>query len=394
MTSGDDAKAKAAESIEGLRDELLGASHEIHAHPELAYEEEHASALLSDALEAGGLRTERGLGDIATAFRATAGSSGPHFVICAEYDALPKIGHACGHNIIASAALGAGLALAPLADDLGFTVSVLGTPAEEAGGGKEELIKAGAFDGVDAAMMVHPAPVDITEPPMLAVAAVSIKYIGKESHASAFPERGINALDAMHVAYTAVSCLRQHIAPTDRIHGIETKGGDAPNVVPALTRAVYNIRSRTAGELEALIQRVRECFEAGAVATRSELSFKLIGNTYNEVRHNMVMADAYRENAIALGRTPLPRDLVDPRFAGSTDMGNVSYKVPTIHPMIGIASLPAVNHQPEFAEHCVTPAADQAVTDGATAMAWTIIDLATRGDLLAEATDAFRAGTR
>lgn len=377
-----------------LEPTLLRVSHEIHANPELGYQEHQAAALLTKLLEEHGLSVERKTAGLDTAFVATAGIGSPHIAICAEYDALPKIGHACGHNIIAAAALGAGVALAEYADQLGFKVSVIGTPAEEGGAGKALLADAGVFDGVDAAMMVHPAPIDITEPPMLAVVQYQVAYRGKTSHASAAPELGLNALDAMHIAYTAISCLRQQTAPTDRIHGVIDSGGDAANVIPDTTTATYYVRSRTASDLASLMKRVEACFEAGAIATGCELELRSDRSIYHEVIHNMTMANAYRSNTMKLGRTPLPRELVDPKHAGSTDMGNVSYLVPSIHPMIGINSLPAVNHQPEFAQHCVSEAGDRAVIDGAIAMAWTALDLALDSSLLAAAVGEFRNSNR
>ncbi|RIK11232.1 MAG: amidohydrolase [Acidobacteria bacterium] len=368
---------------------LVEVSHEIHANPELGYEEHKAAALLARVMEEHGLEVQRGVADLETAFTASAGVGSPHIALCAEYDALPGIGHACGHNIIAAAALGAGIALSERASALGFRVSIVGTPAEEGGAGKAVLAEAGIFDGVDAAMMVHPAPIDITEPPMLAVAQYRITYRGRTSHASAAPELGINALDAMHIAYTAISCLRQQTAPTDRIHGVINRGGDVPNVIPEKTRATYYVRSKTASELKTLAKRVEACFEAGAIATGCELEIDSDPNVYHEVIHNMAIANAFRANLEALGRVPLPRNLVDPKHAGSTDMGNLSYLVPSIHPMIGINSLPAVNHQPEFAQHCVSEAGDKAVVDGATALAWTTLDLALDTSLMNAAADEF-----
>lgn len=372
----DSSKSLVRERISELAPLLIEVSHEIHANPELGYEEHKAAALLTRVMEEHGLDVERGTANLETAFTAATGDGSPHIALCAEYDALPGIGHACGHNIIAAAALGAGLALHEVTSDLGFRLSVIGTPAEEGGAGKAVLAQAGVFDGVDAALMVHPAPIDITEPPMLAVAQYRITYRGKTSHASAAPELGINALDAMHVAYTAISCLRQQTAPTDRIHGVINRGGDVPNVIPDSTTATYYVRSKSASELQVLMKRVEACFNAGAVATGCELEIDTDPNIYHEVIHNMAIADAYRANLETLGRVPLRRELVDPKHAGSTDMGNVSYLVPSIHPMIGINSFPAVNHQPEFAEHCASDAGDQAVLDGAIALAWTTLDLA------------------
>jgi amidohydrolase len=281
--------------------------------------------------------------------------------------------------MIAAMSAGAGMAAAMIADDLGITVDVLGTPAEEVGnaGGKILMLERGAFAGLHASMMVHPAPFDAAIVKIIAATMFDVCYHGKASHASAFPELGINAADALTVAQTSLGLLRQHIRGTDRIHGIITKGGDAPSIVPAHTSARYVIFSDNLQELEELREKVRRCFEAGALATGAKMEILGGDKPYAQMKHDLGLAAMYQRNAEALGRTfpdlgPL-RDRVTP----STDMGNISQSMPAIHPSIGIDSLPAVNHQPEFAAHCITPAADQAVFDGALAMAWTIVDLAT-----------------
>ncbi len=376
-----DAKAGARERVRDTTPELLALSHRIHAHPELGFEEERAASWLGSALTDAGFAVEGGICDLPTAFRARTGSGPLHLAICAEYDCLPGIGHACGHNIIAASAVGAALALARVADDVGLSVTVVGTPAEEGGGGKIILLERGAFAGTHAAMMVHPAPIDIVEPSILACAQFEVHYAGKEAHASAFPEYGINAGDALTVAQTAIGLLRQHIRSGDRVHGIVTKGGDAPNVVPADTRAKYIVRARTLGELDDIRGKVMRCFEAGAHATGSTLSVHEDHAPYAEMLHDGDLAAHYRHNAEALGRFFPDLGVAMQRAAGSTDMGNISLAMPSIHPMIGIASLPAVNHQPEFTAHCVTEAADRAVVDGALAMAWTAIDVAADADL-------------
>jgi amidohydrolase len=372
-----DAKTGARERLESRHDALIALSHRIHAHPEIGFEEEHAAGWLCDELADLGFAVTRGVGDLPTAFMARAGSGPLHVAFCAEYDALPGIGHACGHNMIAAMAVGAAAAAAKIADDAGLTVSVIGTPAEEGGGGKILLLDRGVFAGVHAAMMVHPAPMDVVEQPFLACTQFEVRYTGKEAHASAFPERGINAADALTVAQTAIGCLRQHIRQTDRIHGIVTHGGDAPNIVPAHTAAHYIVRARTLAELDDIYGKVVRCFEAGALATGSTLQLKEDHLPYAEVKPDVDIAAAYRTNVTALGRFLPDLGPMLERMAGSTDMGNVSLALPSIHPMIGIESLPAVNHQPEFTAHCATPVADRAVMHGALAMAWTAIDLAT-----------------
>ena len=371
-----DAKAGIQEHINGIQTQLLEMSHRIHAHPEIGYEEEQSCAWLSEALTDAGFHVDTGICDLPTAFVARAGQGPLHLAICAEYDCLPGIGHACGHNIIAAMALGAGIAAARVADDVGLTVSVIGTPAEEAGnaGGKILLLERGAFDGVHAAMMVHPSPYDSLLPKIIAASMFEVYYTGKEAHAAAYPHLGINAADALTVAQTAIGLLRQHIRPTDRIHGIVTKGGEAPNIIPAHTSAKYIVRGRTMEELEELRPKVLRCFEAGATATGAQLEIVGGDKPYAEMSHDLDLAAHYRRNAETLGR--LFPDPASEGQSGSTDMGNISSALPSIHPMIGIDSLPAVNHQPEFAAHCVTAAADKAVVDGSLALAWTAIDIA------------------
>jgi amidohydrolase len=380
-----DAKAAAREAIQSAQNDLLNLSHRIHANPELGFEEERACAWMCDAMTEAGFTVERGVSGLPTAFSARAGSGPLHIAICAEYDCLPAIGHACGHNIIASSAAGAGLALARVADDVGLTITVLGTPAEEVcnAGGKIQMLDRGAFDGVHAAMMIHPGPADMVAPPIIAAALFDVFYTGKEAHASAFPELGINAADALTVAQTAIGLLRQHIHYTERIHGIITKGGDAPNVIPAHTSARYTARAASIGKLETLLPRVHRCFEAGAIATGCKYEITGGDQPYAEMHHDRDLCSLFFRNGIELGRKFIDPDPRAAGFgdyrgmgAGSTDMGNVSLKLPSIHPLIGIGSLPAVNHQPEFTAHCITDEADRSVIDGAIALAWTAIDAA------------------
>jgi amidohydrolase len=373
-----DPKHAAGERYKDVHRELVAVSHRIHAHPELGFEEYKASDWLCELLENHKFAVEKGVYDLPTSFVARSGDGPLRLAICAEYDCLPGIGHACGHNIIAAMSAGAGIAAARVADEIGLSITVIGTPAEEVGnsGGKIRLLETGAFNGFHAAMMVHPAPFDVVMPRIIAASMFEVNFTGKESHASAFPELGINAADALTVAQTAIGLLRQHILPTQRIHGITTKGGDAPNIIPAHTSAKYIIRGQTVKELEELRPKVYRCFEAGAIATGA--TFEILGGDkpYAEMIHDLEMAAAYQRNAESLGRTFPDLGALLERAAGSTDMGNLSLVLPAIHPFIGINSLPAVNHQPEFTAHCIKEDADQAIHDGAMAMAWTAIDMA------------------
>ena len=366
-----DAYARARSTLEAALPGLIELSHRIYQNPELGYEEVQAAAWLADALEAAGFATQRGYGDMPTAVVGQLGSGPLHIAICSEYDALPDVGHACGHNVICTAGLGAALALAPLVDELGLTLTLLGTPAEEGGGGKIGFIEGGFFRDVHAAMMVHPYPVDVAEPAIIAVQQLVVTYTGVEAHASGFPWGGINAADAMTVAQTAIALLRQQMMPSDRVHGIVTKGGEAPNIIPRETRAEYMVRAGTAERLEELMAKVRNCFEAGALATGCSLDLEL-DTAYTDMRHDSQLAALYQRHAESLGRV-----FVEPPAPVSTDMGNVSHEVPSIHPFIGVESDGAVPHQEAFADACATPSADQAIFDGALAMALTVIDMAT-----------------
>jgi amidohydrolase len=378
-----DAKAAAKQSFDGMRSRIIDLSRNIHAYPEVGFKEAKAAAWISEFLSDAGFEVSAGICDLPTAFLAKAGSGPLHICFCAEYDALPEIGHACGHNIIAAAAVGAGIAAAAAADKAGLTVSVIGTPAEEIGdaGGKILLLERGAFEGIHAAMMVHPAPFDVLMPKVIAASMFEVRYTGKEAHASAFPEMGVNAADALTIAQTAIGLLRQHILPTDRIHGIIIHGGDAPNIVPGHTAAKYIVRGDTLADLERLRPRVYRCFEAGALATGCKLEIVGGEKPYSEMIHDPDIAALYRSNCELLGRSYPNVGAEMHKTAASTDMGNVSLTIPSIQPMIGIQSFPAVNHQKEFAAQCVTEAAEQAICDGALAMAWTAIDMGMDADL-------------
>jgi amidohydrolase len=378
-----DAKSGAKEKLQDVRQKVVDLSHRIHANPELGFEEELASRWLTSALDEAGFDVERGICDLPTAFVATAGHGPLHVAICAEYDSLPEIGHACGHNMIAAMAIGAGISAAKVADEVGLTISIFGTPAEEVGnaGGKVLLLERNAFTGVHAAMMVHPAPVEILEGHLIAASMFEVHYTGKEAHASAFPEMGINAADALTIAQTSIGLLRQHLRPTDRIHGITTHGGDAPNIVPAHTSANYIVRAENLAELKETREKVYRCFEAGAIATGSRLEIRGGDKPYADMRYDHEMSAIYKRNAEALGRTFPKLSLMMARMAASTDMGNISQTIPSIHPLIGIDSLPAANHQPEFTAHCISETADEAVFDGALAMAWTAIEMAQQPDV-------------
>jgi amidohydrolase len=380
--------------VDEERSRLVDLSLRIHGAPELQFEEHRASAWLADYLESVGFTVERGAFGLRTAFAARLGSGRPQVAVLCEYDALPGIGHACGHNIIATAGAGAGGALAKVLHEVGGSVVVLGTPAEEGGGGKILMARQGAFDRVDAAMMVHPAGMDLAEMHVLAVSQLEVEYRGKAAHASAFPQRGINALDAMVTAYSAIAQLRQHIRPSERIHGIITDGGLAPNIVPERSAGIFYVRAANMGRLERLKGRVTNCFEAGALAAGARLSLKTVVPDYSEMDTNGPLADAYVANVARLGRKIVKS--LDPGHAvsGSTDMGNVSKLVPSIHPMIAASPPGVALHSVEFAEWACSEEGHRAAIDGAKALAMTALDALCGPDLLSAVRGSFAAQAR
>ena len=372
---------RAANEVAAHRSTLVALSHFVHANPELGYEEFKSSAAVATCLEEAGFTVERGIADLETAFRATVGTGSFHVVFCCEFDALPDVGHACGHNIIAAASVGAGIGLVPLVDELDLTVTVLGTPSEEGGGGKIDLINAGYFDGVHAALMVHPWPgdgpngvfSDRDRGMCLAVDQFDVTFAGKEAHASAAPWEGVNALDALTISQVAIGLLRQQLPPGDQVHLIVTDGGTAANIIPHHIVARVMVRSVTVDRLQVLRERVNHCFEAGALATGATMNMDLIGHTFSHMETDNDLARLYRTAAEGLGRGFSLDDEGAPLPTFSTDMANVSLVVPAIHPLLGLPTHGAVNHQPEFTAACVTAEADQAMIEGATALAQTVV---------------------
>jgi len=377
--------------VDEISEPLIAVSREIHAHPELAFEERHASALLSETAERFGLPIDRGSYGVETAFegRFATGAPGARVALLAEYDALPDIGHACGHNLIATSALGAALALHKVREKLAGHVTLLGTPAEERGGGKEVMARNGAFEGVDAALMIHPAGMNLVTMPCICIAQVDVLYRGRSAHASAMPHRGINALDGLLLAYQAISNLRQHIRQTERIHGIITEGGKAPNIVPERAAGEFFVRAKDAEHLERLKPRVQACFEAGAKGSGCELEVVWADVDYLDLNTNWPLAERFQRHAESLGREFFPFEELDRGFAGSTDMGNVSQRVPSIHPMLAAAPRDVVIHHPDFARWAGGETGDAAALDGAKALALTAADFLMDPALQEESQRAF-----
>ncbi|WP_328320191.1 amidohydrolase [Streptomyces sp. NBC_00388] len=369
-----DARRTVTDTVRSWREQLVGLSHGLHDEPETALQEHRAAARIGNLLESAGFTVTRGAAGLPTALVATCGTGGLVIAFCAEYDALPGIGHACGHNVNGAAAVGAAIGLAAVADELGLTVKLIGTPAEEDIGGKVLLLDAGVFDDVAAAMMVHAAPDDSVGASSLAVGAWDITYRGKPSHAALAPWEGINALDAMTVAHTAVGLLRQQLPPGVAVHGIVTDGGQAVNIIPARTSSRWEVRAPTVEQLGEAYARVRACFEAGALATGAALELDAHGEQFADLRQDRAMTEAYVEALAGLGRTATSRC---GEAMASTDMGNVSQRIPSIHPTIGYETGGARQHTPGFTAYGKSPGADRAVLDGATALALTGTVLAT-----------------
>lgn len=371
-------KERIVAARERIDADLVALSNRLHGDPELGWQEHRASAAVAALLASHGFAIERPYLGLDTAFRATLGDPrDARFTVglLAEYDALPGLGHACGHNLIAAMSAGAAIALAAVAGELAVAVEVIGTPAEEGGGGKIELLRRGAFAELDLALMAHPAPVDVAEARPFAVAHWHVQYDGVAAHAAAYPERGVNANDAFVIAQTAIALLRQQLPAGVRVHGVQTRGGEAPNAIPERTEGRWYVRAETTEQLLALEARVRRCFEAGALATGTTLTITPESERYAEMRTDAAALEAYRRNAIELGRDfDVPPEAATMNRA-STDMGNVSAVVDAIHPYIGVGGT-ASNHQPAFAEACVGPEAERALRDGATALAWTALDVA------------------
>jgi amidohydrolase len=366
-------KERACSKIDAIAQDLVEASHTIHENPELNYEEFIASELLVRLANEHGLSTDRNAYGCETGFVGETGT-GSTVCVMSEYDALPAIGHGCGHNIIATAGLGAAIGLSVVADDAGGRLRYLGTPAEEGGGGKLVMARNGALNGVDIAMMVHSADADLTSIDAIALQQLLVEYGGEAAHAAAAPEKGKNALDAAVLGYMAVASLRQHILPTERVHGIFVRGGSKPNIVPHDAATEWYVRSDTMSSLSELKPRVLAALQAGAHACGCSVRHQWDANPYADMVTNNNLAALYISSAASLGRTVVVPGSNGHRVVGSTDMGNISHLVPSIHPMIASAPPGTAIHTTAFEKASRSPQADQAIIDGAKAMAMTAIE--------------------
>ncbi|OGN89618.1 MAG: peptidase M20 [Chloroflexi bacterium RBG_13_46_14] len=380
------------DKVENQRGSLKEITRKIHSNPELGFHEEQASGILTDYLKENGFAVELGICRLPTAFKAVYGKGKPDIAILAEYDSLPEIGHACGHNIIATSAVGAGVAAKTAVDEYGGSVLVIGTPAEELYGGKIVMAERDAFNNIDAAMMVHPGTTDAATTEALACQTLDVEYIGKSAHAAARPEEGINALEALLLSFTAINSLRQHIRSTARIHGIVTNGGEAANIVPAYSSGNFIVRAADDIYLEELKERVLDCFKGAATATGAELRYKWDDVCYAPMRNNLKLAGLFADNMKMLGRNTLMSE--PDRAFGSTDMGNVSQIVPGIHGIVAIADKNVLVHSPEFADAAISERGIEGMMDAAKAMAMTVADILSDSDIQADIKEEFYSSSQ
>ncbi len=381
-------KASVRDEIDSRRHQLAELSLKIHSCPELGFHEVKAADWLTQYLAENGFSIERGICELPTAFRGSYGQGKPAIAILAEYDALPELGHACGHNLIAAGAVGTGVASRSAIDQFGGSILIIGTPAEELYGGKVVMANRGAFNNVDIAMMVHPGTHNTATTEALTCQALDIEFFGKEAHAASKPEAGINALEAMLNSFAAINSLRQHIKDKSRIHGIITDGGTAANIVPAHSAGTFLVRAENDAYLDELKQKVLNCFIGAATASGARLEYKWGNIRYAPLRNNLTLARLFKENMQSLGRKV---KLSDPNKAfGSTDMGNVSQLVPSIHPFVAIAPEEIIAHSPQFASAAASEAGIQGLLDAAKALAMTVVDLVAKPEIVIEVKREFQ----
>jgi amidohydrolase len=362
--------------LDGLFESLCDVSDWMYENPELGFQEFKTSKYLVDYIQKNSKSVNYPSHGLETAFDITFGEEGPLTVICVEYDALPEIGHACGHNIIATASIGAGLGLKDIASKLGIRVKLLGTPAEEGGGGKIILINEGAFEDASCSMMIHPGYEDVVNPTFTTIEQYTVEYFGKDAHAAGAPDQGINALDAQIQLFVNASTYRQQMVQSNRMHGVIRDGGFKPNIIPSYTKSEWYLRSLNKEGLDQLELDFYNFVNAAALSTKCEVKITSPDYRYEEINNNETMYKLFMENAQDVGREMiLQKDATRPGL-GSTDMGNVSQIFPSIHPMLGIGEKEAVNHQPEYAAATLTEGGHKAIYDGAYAMGASIIDLA------------------
>ncbi|MDC1070950.1 M20 family metallopeptidase [Acidimicrobiia bacterium] len=363
-------------NLDSIHKQLTEVSDWMYENPELGFNEFKTSEYLVKFIESFDGKVAYPTGGLDTAFEVTYGNEGPLIVLCVEYDALPEIGHACGHNVIATASIGAGLAIKDLVDELGIRVKLLGTPAEEGGGGKIILLENGNFEDAACSMMIHPGVEDVVNPTFTTIQQYKVEFFGKDAHAAGAPEQGINALDAQIQLFVNASTYRQQMVSTNRMHGVITNGGFKPNIIPSYTSSEWYLRALNESDLLKIESDFKNFVNAAAMSTKCQVKIESPDYRYTEIDNNKTMYELYKENSLSVDRKMILQSEAARPGLGSTDMGNISLAMPSIHPMLSIDSGDAVNHQPEYAAATLTLGGHRAIYDGAYAMGATIIDLA------------------
>jgi amidohydrolase len=382
MRDVDALKARAGQVVDDLREKLVLLSLKLHAEVELAFEEVKASRWITDLLETRGLRVERGLGSLPTAFRATAGSGGPKLAYLCEYDGLPVYGHSCGHNVVAAAGVGAAIALASVIDRLDGTVIALGTPGEEGSGGKYILEREGFFADIDAMMLIYPGMYNVAHSRAVGAVMAKFEFFGRAAHAAARPELGVNALDAMLLAFQGINALRQQLPSDVRVHGIIDKGGTLPQVIPDHTVARIMVRANDGTTLDEVVPLLDRCLEGAALmtGTRLERSWRTRAEGAQPLLSNQALAAAFADNLSELGREVRSREELSGAWSGDT--GAISWLVPTIQPQMAMTGTDVAPHSHEFHAASASPVAAECIIDAAKAMAMTGIDLLAKPQLM------------
>ncbi len=385
----DQIKEQIGREVEKLAQDLFAISDFLKANPETAYQEFKACEHLCQVLDEKGFRVQKGVGNVETSFLAQPTDcqpSRPTVAILAEYDALPKIGHGCGHNLIAAASLGAGITLKRILGNEAGGVAVVGTPAEEGGGGKVRLVEAGVFDEMDAAMMFHPGQLNIPGKDMLGRIKFKMEFFGRPAHASGAPDKGINALDAMVSAYSSINAIRQHLRPDGRIHGIITHGGDAPNIIPDYAAGLFYVRAGSRSYRDEIFERVNKCVKGAALAIGAESNIEIDPPKLDPMKRNAVLEATIRANMEALGISIDPDD----GRRGSSDIGNLSHYLPAIHPVLAIVGSEIAGHSVEFCEATITDRGRETLLNAAKLLAMTALDYLTSDDLRKQVAEDFK----
>jgi amidohydrolase len=385
----DQIKEQIEREVETLARDLFAISDFLKANPETAYQEFKACEHLSQVLDEKGFRVQKSVGNVETSFLARPADcqpSRPTVAFLAEYDALPKIGHGCGHNLIAAASLGAAIVLKQILGNAAGGVIVVGTPAEEGGGGKVRLAEAGIFDEMDVAMMFHPGQLNIPGKDMLGRIKFKMEFIGRTAHASGSPDRGINALDAMVGAYTSINALRQHLRPDGRMHGIITHGGDAPNIIPDYAAGLFYVRAGSRSYRDEIFERVKNCVQGAALAIGAESKIEIDLPKLDSMKRNATLETAFRANMEALGITVDPDD----GRRGSSDIGNLSHYLPAIHPVLAIVGSEVAGHSVGFCEATITDRGRETLLNATKLLAMTACDYLTSADLRKQVAEDFK----